>query len=376
MKIIAVPWTWFAACLLLGSGLTACTEADAPDSDDTAPEADADSDTDTDTDTDTDSDTDTPPSRRVPAEWELHAGTWMQWPGMWETSLRPAFADIIEVLKAYEPVHLLTSTEQEKAEAWAFLAGEGVDDSNLTWHVIPVDSAWMRDNGPVYVEAEGELILLNFAFDAWGGNFGWDVTYEYDNAVPTAVAEYLGIPSEDHLDYVLERGNLEFNGAGTLVLNWDCQDDRNPGLTEEQHEAILTEAFGLERIIWAYGHHPLDGTTGHIDGTARFVDADTIAIAETSWAAETEDALVAACEEAGLEVVRIPCPGETDYMNWLVGNGFVAAMSFDDADADAEAKAVIESLFPDRDVHMLDASTLWNSGGGVHCVTNDQPEGP
>ena len=36
---------------------------------------------------------------RVPAEWEPHAATWMQWPGVWEASVRPAFARIIDVVQ-------------------------------------------------------------------------------------------------------------------------------------------------------------------------------------------------------------------------------------------------------------------------------------
>ena len=60
-------------------------------------------------------------------------------------------------------------------------------------------------------------------------------------------------------------------------------------------------------------------------------------------------------------------------MNWLVGNGFVLGMLFGDDEADAAAEAQLGNLFPDREIHMIDASTLWDQGGGVHCVTNDQP---
>ena len=239
--------------------------------------------------------------------------------------------------------------------------------------MLRVGNAWMRDNGPVYMTDGTKIWIQNWKFDAWGGNFGADISGENDNLVPVRVAEYLGISVEDHQDYILEKGNLEFNGAGTLVLNWDCQDDRNPGMTQAEHEKILKEAFGLTRIIWAHGHEPRDGTTGHIDGTARFIDRNTIAIADSDWGSETEEPLAAACEAAGLKVVRIPCPGETDYMNWYVGNGFVAAMAFGDDEADAAAKSQLETLFPGRDVSMLDASSLWNTGGGIHCVTNDQP---
>ena len=55
------------------------------------------------------------PKIRVPAEWEPHAATWMQWPNRYEANLRPAFADTIRVIQAHEPVHLLTSSEQRES---------------------------------------------------------------------------------------------------------------------------------------------------------------------------------------------------------------------------------------------------------------------
>ncbi len=306
--------------------------------------------------------------RRVPAEWEPHAATWMQWPSSWEASMRPGFADIIDIIQDYEPVHLLTGSQPEKTAAEQFLSSKGVPSTNITWHIIPVDNAWMRDNGPVYVtgvsnaaRANRFACIQNWKFDAWGGNFGGDVRCENDDMVPVRVAEYLGTTVVDHQDYVLERGNLEFNGAGTLALNWDCQIDRNPGMTEAEHEAILMEAFGLNQIIWAYGHDPGEGTTGHIDGTARFVDNNTIVIADFESAIDFE-LLATACQEAGLEVLRYG--GD---LNWLVGNGFVIASD------DSPSPSQIASFFPGRDIHLIDVSIITIEGGGIHCVTNDQP---
>ncbi len=310
---------------------------------------------------------------RVPGEWEPHAATWMQWPGPWESNMRAAFADIIDVIQDHEPLHVLTPSQSDENQAKQFLDQRGVPDTNITWHQILVDNAWMRDNGPVYVTDGAETWIADFRFDAWGGNFGGHIPWQHDDVVPGQVADHLGIRCEDHDDYVLERGNLESNGGGTLVLNWDCQDDRNPGMSEAEHEQVLADTLGATEVVWAYGHDPADLTTGHIDGYARFIDADTIAIGDSDWGQATEDPLADACEAAGLEVVRIAQPGSTDYMNWLVGNGFVAAMAFGDEDADANAQAQLEALYPGRDVHMLDAATLWASGGGIHCVTNDQP---
>jgi agmatine deiminase len=310
---------------------------------------------------------------RVPGEWEAHAATWLQWPGPWESQLRPAFADIVSVIQGYEPVHVLAGSQAEVDGARELLTELGIPDSNVTWHALPVDNAWMRDNGPVYVTDGLEAWVADFRFDAWGGNFGGGIPYGSDDSVPVYVAEQLGMERKEYPDYVLERGNLEFNGAGVLALSWDCQDDRNPGMSQADHEEILAEAFGAEQILWTYGHDPADGTTGHVDGYARFVDEGTIAIGETEWGWVTEDALAADCGDAGLEVVRIPALGGTSYMNWLVGNGFVLGMAFGAQEADEAAAAQLAALYPGRDVHMVEAGSLWESGGGVHCVTSDQP---
>lgn len=309
---------------------------------------------------------DTVSGLRVPAEWEPHAATWMQWPNQYEANMRLAFAEIIAVIQRYEPVHLLAGSETEKSEAMQFLSQNGVADSNITWHITPIDNAWMRDNGPIYVTDGKDTWIQNWKFDAWGGNFGSDVTSEYDNRVPSYVGEYLDVTVEDRQDYVLEKGNLEFNGAGILALGWDCQDDRNPGLTQAEHEAILKKAFGVTQILWAYGHWEGEGTTGHIDATARFADANTLAIADYEGPIDF-DGLAAAAEEIGLDVVRY-----SGDLNWLVGNGFLLAKSEGSA-YDKTLKPQLESLFPDRDVYMIDVESIAEAGGGIHCVTNDQP---
>ena len=302
---------------------------------------------------------------RVPAEWEPQAAIWMQWPGKYEKAMRPAFADIIRSVQAHEELHLLTSTEKELKAAQAFLVKRGVSDRNITWHLIPVDNAWMRDNGPVYLTDGEETWIQNWGFTAWDGSTGAE--FRRDNKVPVHVGALLGLEVENLTDYVLEKGNLEVNGAGVAMLNWDCQQQRNPGLSKADHERILKEALGLSHIVWSYGHHPDDLTTGHIDGAARFINATTIAIADTGE--ETELRLAEDLGAAGFKVEWYP--GD---VNWLVGDGYVVAMSELEAEADADLKNRLQRYFPDRQVYLVDAWSIADGGGGIHCVTNDQPE--
>jgi agmatine deiminase len=126
---------------------------------------------------------------------------------------------------------------------------------------------------------------------------------------------------------------------------------------------------------------------------ARFINPNTVVVPKYvdqshAGAAVYEDA-AAAIIEAGLNVIRMDMPGyfyfdpkvpgesgvemEANYVNWLVGNGVVIATGVGVSEWDRAARSTIEGYFPDRDVHMITTPTIYYYGGGVHCITNDQP---
>ncbi len=301
---------------------------------------------------------------RVPAEWEAHEAIWMQWPNEHDDGMRPAFAEIIKIIKQYEPVHLIANTEAEKAEAIKFLIDNNVNEDNITWHIYPIDNCWLRDNGPIYVTDGSKTWIQNWKFDGWGSSFGGNISYVNDNKIPSKIADYLNLEVQNIQSYILEKGNIEVNGAGTLLINWSCQKHRNPHISQENQETILKNTLGVTKIIWAYGYWKDDGTVGHIDGTARFVNENTIFIAD--YDSDLENNLARVCKEEGMEVIMYP--GDP---NWLVGNGLVVAMG--DEENNETLKTLLETYFPGRNVYMIDGTEIAKNGGGIHCVTNDQP---
>ena len=320
---------------------------------------------------------------RVPAEWEPHAATWMQWPRWFERSYRPAFAEIIRALTAYEPMHIVAHSNSYRDEARAYLTQRGVPLDNVTFHVMRLDSAWMRDNGPVWVDFAGQLVVQDWGFDGWG-----DLTpyFELDDAIPEQVADRVGVPVQDWNAIIHERGNLEFNGTDTVIVNWACLGNRNPQHTEEELTRVLQQAFGVSRVVMLRSATSDDETDGHVDGLARFIDESTVVIPRhvntqhpDAWVYDEAASIVT---QAGLDVIRMDIPGEVVYggypmaavyVNWLVANDVVIMPGFGQPAWDAAAKASVESYFPGRDVHVIDTRELWFFGGSVHCVTNDQP---
>lgn len=333
-------------------------------------------------------------TKRVPAEWEPQEAIWMQWPGYWEKESEIAFAKIADIVSRYEKLHILYHSDQVYADARQVMRNIGADPqhTNIHWHPVPYDNSWMRDNGPVYVFHDNEIRIQNWEFDAWGGAFGSDIPFNLDNAVPDNVGEILDIPV-DHLDVVHERGNLEFNGSDTVILNWSTIGDPNRNLNydKKQAERDLKKYFGVQQVVFIAGIPEGDLTKGHIDGIARFIDSRTVVVVQCtsgslcrpdSKDAKIYDGAAEIIKEAGFSVIREPIEGfvshqgqmfDTNYMNWLVGNGFVIVPGFGNVKIDVAAKSRIESYFPGRDVYLIEMLNSWSAGGGVHCHTNDQP---
>ncbi len=105
-------------------------------------------------------------TRRVPAEWEQQEAIWMQWPGHWEKDYERTFAMMAKIISRYEQLHILYYSDKVYEEAKKAMRDVNVDpeNQNIRWHAVPYDSAWMRDNGPVYVLNDGEFRLINISF--------------------------------------------------------------------------------------------------------------------------------------------------------------------------------------------------------------------
>ncbi|MEM9936484.1 MAG: agmatine deiminase family protein, partial [Bacteroidota bacterium] len=69
------------------------------------------------------------------------------------------------------------------------------------------------------------------------------------------------------------------------------------------------------------------------------------------------------------------------YLNFLITNKVVLGQKYwkegmDTAikSRDEEVKAILQQLFPTREVLMLDALSVNYGGGGIHCITMQEPK--
>jgi agmatine deiminase len=70
-------------------------------------------------------------------------------------------------------------------------------------------------------------------------------------------------------------------------------------------------------------------------------------------------------EEAGDRFCR-------SYINFYISNGGIVMPKYGIA-SDERARAVVAACFPDRKIVQVDIRGVATGGGGIHCITQQQP---
>jgi len=325
----------------------------------------------------------------MPNEEYPHEGTWLQWPHNYGWDSRHiqryerSWVAMTQALYQGERVHIIVFNEQEQERVHALLALEGVDMTQISFHVFSTDDVWVRDNGPIFVfnKDDDQLCVTNWLFNAWGGK---SECY-YDNYVPLKVGHALGLPVLD-VPMVLEGGSIEVDGRGTLMAKESSilNQNRNPGWTRSDAEGFFRHYLGVTNFVWLPGRKGGDVTDDHIDGTARFANGDTIVTfyKEDFESPKEYNLLVSALDVNGepYKIVHLPCTKNKVkvaadygiYTNFYVGNKVVLVPSFDDPN-DKKAADKLQQVYPDREVVSIPMAEVYKDGGMVHCVTQQQP---
>ncbi|SMF21775.1 agmatine deiminase [Tistlia consotensis] len=326
----------------------------------------------------------------MPAEWAPHARTWMAWPtreALWGEHLdaaREAYAEVARAIARFEPVTMIANPVAV-AEA-SIKCGAGVGTMPMDH-----DDSWLRDSGPTFlVDGKGGLAGVDWVFNAWGERYR---PYAHDARVAAEILAR-GEVRRYACDLVTEGGAIHVDGEGTLlaVRPTLLNDNRNPGRSVAEIERLLCSHTGASKIIWLPEGLVDDETDGHVDNVACFIGPARVLVQTTD---DPDDAnyerlqanrelLQAETDARGrpLEVVEVRQPKARyqedgtrlglSYVNFYFANGGVVLPSFDDP-ADDRAFDLFEELFPDRKIVQVPALDILHGGGGIHCITQQQP---
>jgi len=337
-------------------------------------------------------------SWRMPAETEPQARVWMAFPtansyvaDSPDAARRARTAcDLDLVLVAeFEPVTMVVDPAETEA------ARTYLDEDKVEIVEAPLDDSWMRDIGPTFVVDEsGQLGAVDWVFNGWG-NQSW-ATWDKDERIGSFVAERAGAKVEAS-PMVNEGGAIHVDGLGTVLVTESVQLDpwRNPGWTKADVEAELARTIGAEHVIWLprglYRDSLRLGTRGHVDITVTIPSPGVLLVhvqdepmhPDYAITREILDVVRDTRDVTGRpwEIIEVPAPRivrdsfdwvDYSYINHLVVNGGVIGCAFDDPN-DQQAKEILEAAYLGREVVMVPAKDVFSGGGGIHCITQQEP---
>lgn len=332
-----------------------------------------------------------------PAEWYPQSGIQLTWPHEetdWAYMLDEVTTCYIELAREIARRERLLIVTPHPKQVKQLLQGV-VDLEAVTFAQCPTNDTWARDHGGITLFCDGTPAIYDFKFNGWGLKFAAN----YDNLITSTLCRQgrFNARYENRLNFVVEGGALESDGAGTLLTTSECllSPNRNGEWSQTRIEEYLKETFGLQRVLWLdHGYLAGDDTDSHIDTLARFAPGDTIIYVQcTDPTDEHYEALLRMEEQLrtfttleGTPYRLLPLPmadavydenGErlpATYANFLIMNDAVLYPTYRQPANDRAAAQVLQQAFPDREIVGIDCSPLIRQHGSLHCVTMQYPK--
>jgi agmatine/peptidylarginine deiminase len=254
------------------------------------------------------------------------------------------------------------------------LTAAGVEPANVLFLEYRHEAFWTRDYGPwSVVDRDGIVHFVDPSYYP---------TRFRDDAVPTLLAEYLGL-SVYRPDLDAEGGNIMGNGGGLCVTTSRLTYNNPPHFSFELAD-MTEEWLGCLRTVFL---EPLDDErTGHVDLLAKFLSPDLVVVSEYNTVTDPENcgimnenaerlAALKLADGRPVQVVRIPAPPVTGpiyrtYTNALLTDKALFVPVYDGYEELNEyALSVYRSFLPEEvAVIPVNASSVVEWGGAVHCT--------
>lgn len=337
----------------------------------------------------------------MPSETDPHERTWMAFPREGYTLGEApaereegyaAWAATANAIVEFEPVTMVVDpSEIERARRML--------SNDIEIFEAPLDEFWMRDFGPTFVldaERPGVLGAVNWIFNGWGAP-EW-AEWQLSAKIGRIVAEEVGAEIIPSL-LVNEGGGIHVDGEGTVLLTETVQLDprRNKFADHARVEAELARTIGSTHAVWLPRGLTRDydefGTNGHVDIVATITSPGNVLLHSQPDETHPDFEVTAQLREffatqtdaqgRAFEIHNIPAPktlkdaeGFVDwsYVNHLVVNDGVIACGFGEPEADAHAREILAEVYPGRRVVTVDSRPIFDRGGGIHCITQQQPK--
>jgi agmatine/peptidylarginine deiminase len=274
----------------------------------------------------------------------------------------------------------LISDPAQEQQALDVLSAKGISTKGIRFFFWPAVSMWVQDFGPICVVGDDEVRIVDFSYHF--------ADRKIEDQTPLAFAATYGMKlAPERL--TMEGGNLLSNGRGLCVSSTTLiEQNKARGYDLQAVGSVLQSDFRFKQ--WTYLPPLVGEPTGHVD---MFVTLTSPSSAIVGMCDPKVDAQNAAqldgvakaiskviVEGAAVQVTRIPMPPHDDgkwrtYTNVIYANGVVLVPQYPDVcpELDREALDVYRQALPEWKVVGINASTLIEKRGSLHCLSRCVP---
>jgi agmatine deiminase len=306
---------------------------------------------------------------RAIAEWEPAQAVVISYPG----NFGIPYAEIAELSENDHVITIVTSSAQQTTVTNNYTSN-GVNLTNCSFIIAPLDSYWTRDYGPWFIMTNNNTVaIIDFPYNR-------PARVNDDNvAVLLAGASYLNMPWYG-MDVTHTGGNYMCDGMGVAAMTDLVEDEET--LTHAQIDTAFKQYMGITRNYITTD--PLGEYIKHIDCWGKFLDVDKILIASVpvsnpQYSAYEAMAAYWANEVSSYgnnyQVYRVYEPSSTDqqaYTNSLILNKkvFLPIKSTYGTVNNDNAIAVYQNAMPGYEIIGVTYNG-WQGTDALHCRAHE-----
>jgi len=299
----------------------------------------------------------TPVQPRFVAEWEPAKGSIIRYPvGLPYTMI----ADLSNNGLLYVVV-----SSSSQATCNSALSTNGINMANVRYIITNNDSYWIRDYGPwTIMDGDNNLQLIDFTYNRLRPN---------DDAVPTAVANFLGVTLYK-MNITHTGGNIMTDGQG-IAISTNLVLTENTALSQNAINTMFSNYLGVSD--YQLYPDPNNNYINHIDCWAKLLDVDKVIIRSVPTNHSQYSAIEAVVAQwqtklssygTPYKIYRVSTPNNEPYTNSFIFNKHIYVPQMGAA-SDAAALLAYQNAMPGYTVTGY-AYSNFESTDAIHCRVN------
>ena len=315
-------------------------------------------------------------------EYGPQDGILMVWDSGWSHIYRPM---VKEIQEAGAIAYIVVERASTVSSVLSHLATYGIPSDRVEFIITNIDTVWIRDYGPFTILVDGIGAIADPDYSR-----PWRVN---DDLFPDDLA---GSWQMDHYGagFTIDGGNFMSDECGTCMVSTEIfSSDWNPEWSpqtpthEHQCRLALADYFGCDYDRTVFLKSQIGDGTGHIDMYAKFLDVETILLAQfPDWDPYGNDAIMdenyailsglETCYGDPYNIVRIDTKiNFRTYTNSLMVNDTVLVPTYGYS-YDSTALGIYQSALPGHEIVGINSSSMVGTGGSIHCIARELPAAP